>query len=515
MSGQLLLGIDIGTYSAKGVLCNPEGDVLASHVVEHGLSLPRPGWAEQDADAVWWNGLVAICHELLGDRYGGADVGAVAVSAIGPCMLPVDANGRPLRPGVLYGIDTHAQAEIDWLNEQYGDSALFDLGGMALTSQAIGPKILWLRRNEPEIYRKTHKVLTASSYLIYRLTGEYVIDRHTGAHFNPLIDIRTLEWDTRFAEPIINLEKLPELHWSTDIVGVVSEAAAGETGLAAGTPVTAGTVDAAAEAISVGVVEPGDLMVMYGTTMFFILVTDRPIPDRRVWATGYVLPGTYDTAGGMATTGALTRWFRDEFASIEVGAEAEGGTNAYAALAEMAEKIPAGSDGLICLPYFAGERTPIHDPDARGVFAGLTLTHTRAHLYRALLEGTAFGVRHNTEALQEMGAVPHRLVAVGGGANNRLWLQIVSDVAGLPQIVPERTVGASYGDAFLAGLATKIIPDLDALGRDWVRVAEVIEPRPAERKRYDAYYHVYRSLYEHARDDLHTLARLGDTSSES
>ncbi len=406
MSGQLLLGIDIGTYSAKGVLCNPEGDVLASHVVEHGLSLPRPGWAEQDADAVWWNGLVAICHELLGDRYGGADVGAVAVSAIGPCMLPVDANGRPLRPGVLYGIDTRAQAEIDWLNEQYGDSALFDLGGMALTSQAIGPKILWLRRNEPEIYRKTHKVLTASSYLIYRLTGEYVIDRHTGAHFNPLIDIRTLEWDTRFAEPIINLEKLPELHWSTDIVGVVSEAAAGETGLAAGTPVTAGTVDAAAEAISVGVVEPGDLMVMYGTTMFFILVTDRPIPDRRVWATGYVLPGTYDIAGGMATTGALTRWFRDEFAGIEVGAEAEGGTNAYAALADMAEKIPAGSDGLICLPYFAGERTPIHDPDARGVFAGLTLTHTRAHLYRALLEGTAFGVRHNTEALQEMGAVP-------------------------------------------------------------------------------------------------------------
>lgn len=515
MSGQLLLGIDIGTYSAKGVLCNPEGDVLASHVVEHGLSLPRPGWAEQDADAVWWNGLVAICHELLGDRYGGADVGAVAVSAIGPCMLPVDANGRPLRPGVLYGIDTRAQAEIDWLNEQYGDSALFDLGGMALTSQAIGPKILWLRRNEPEIYRKTHKVLTASSYLIYRLTGEYVIDRHTGAHFNPLIDIRTLEWDTRFAEPIINLEKLPELHWSTDIVGVVSEAAAGETGLAAGTPVTAGTVDAAAEAISVGVVEPGDLMVMYGTTMFFILVTDRPIPDRRVWATGYVLPGTYDIAGGMATTGALTRWFRDEFAGIEVGAEAEGGTNAYAALAEMAEKIPAGSDGLICLPYFAGERTPIHDPDARGVFAGLTLTHTRAHLYRALLEGTAFGVRHNIETLQEMGAVPHRLVAVGGGANNRLWLQIVSDVAGLPQIVPERTVGASYGDAFLAGLATKIIPDLDALGRDWVRVAEVIEPRPAERKRYDAYYHVYRSLYEHARDDLYTLARLGDTSSES
>jgi xylulokinase len=509
MAGQLLLGIDIGTYSAKGVLCTPGGEVLASHVVEHGISMPRPGWVEQDADGVWWNGLVEICRILTGGKHSGADIGAVAVSAIGPCMLPVDASGRPLRPGVLYGIDTRAQAEIDWLNERFGEDALFELGGMALTSQAIGPKILWLKNNEPEIFAKTHRILTASSYLIHRLTGEYIMDKHTGAHFNPLVDIETLDWDGRFAEPIIDLDKLPAFHWSTDVVGTVGEKVAKETWLAVGTPVTAGAVDAAAEALSVGVVEPGDLMVMYGTTMFFILVTDRPVPDPRFWATGYVLPGSYDVAGGMATTGALTRWFRDEFAAVEMRAEADGGPNAYAALAAMAEKIPAGSDGLVCLPYFAGERTPIHDPDARGVFAGLTLSHTRAHMYRALLEGTAFGVRHNVDALQEMGAVPRRLVAVGGGANNRLWLQIVSDAVGLPQIVPERTVGASYGDAFLAGLATGIIPDISALARDWVKVAEVIEPRPQEQQRYDAYYGVYRNLYEHARDDLHALARLG------
>jgi xylulokinase len=509
MAGSLLLGIDIGTYSAKGVLCTPEGEVLASHVVEHQLSLPRPGWAEQDAETVWWAGLVAICRVMLSGRFRGDDIGAVAVSAIGPCMLPVDANGRPLRPGVLYGIDTRAQAEIEWLSERYGEEALFGLGGMALTSQAIGPKILWLRRNEPEVYRKTHKFMTASSYLIHRLTGDDVIDRHTGAHFNPLIDIETLEWDPRFAEAIVDLEKLPELHWSTDVIGTVHASAAEETGLAIGTPVTAGTVDAAAEAMSVGVTSPGDMMLMYGTTTFFIVVTDRPMPDRRVWATGYVLPGTYDVAGGMATTGALTRWFRDEFGAAERAEEASGGTSAYAALAEAASRVPAGSEGLICLPYFAGERTPIHDPDARGVFAGLTLSHTRAHLYRAILEGTAYGVRHNMETLRDMGADPERVVAVGGGAGNRLWLQIVSDVAGVPQIVPERTVGASYGDAFLAGLATGIIPDLEALSSQWVRIAEVVEPQPTTAQWYDAGYRVYRNLYQHTRDDVHQLARLG------
>lgn len=514
MAGSLLLGIDIGTYSAKGVLCTPGGEVVASHVVEHALSLPRPGWAEQDADAVWWKGAVEICRNVIGDRYRAEDVGALAVSAIGPCMLPIDVNGQPLRPGVLYGIDSRAHAEIDCLNARFGEQAMFNLGGMALTSQAIGPKILWLRRNEPEIYEKTHKILTASSYLIHRLTGEYVIDRHTGAHFNPLVDISTLDWDMRFAEPIIEPEKLPDLHWSTDVIGAVSRKAADETGLAVGTPVTAGTVDAAAEAVSVGVMEPGDLMVMYGTTMFFILVTDRPIPDPRVWATGYVLPGTYDIAGGMATTGALTRWFRDEFAGLELAAEADGGDNAYASLAKAAARIPAGSDGLVCLPYFAGERTPIHDPDARGVFAGLTLSHTRAHLYRAILEGTAYGVRHNVETLRNMGAVPNRLVAVGGGANNRQWLQIVSDVVGAPQMVPERTVGASYGNAFLAGLATGIIPDRAALARDWVKIAEVIEPRKQEQDTYDTYYRVYRSLYDHAREELHALAKLGGSTIE-
>lgn len=514
MAGQLLLGIDIGTYSSKGVLCTPEGQVLATETVEHGMSIPKPGWAEHDADAVWWADVVAICRKLLSGPYSGADVGGVAVSAIGACVLPVDEDGRPLRPGILYGIDTRATAEIDWLNDHFGEEALLAFGGMALTTQAIGPKILWMRRNEPDIYAMAHQFLTASSYLVHRLTGEYVIDRHTASYFNPLIDLERLEWDERFAGPIVDLDRLPRLMWSDEIAGTVGASAAEETGLRVGTPVTAGTVDAAAEAVSVGVVETGDMMVMYGTTMFFILVSDRPVPDPHMWSTAFCLPGRYDVAGGMATSGGLTRWFRDELGAQELANQANGGPNAYAALADMAAAIPPGAGGVICLPYFSGERTPINDPLARGVFAGMTLSHTRGHLYRAVLEGTAYGVRHNLEAIERMGATPRRLVAVGGGAKNPLWLQIVSDVTGVAQDLPARTIGASFGDAYLAGIATGIVGDRTSLQRDWVQIERRLEPDADRHAIYRQYYQVYRDLYENAKNQLHALARMG-TMAES
>jgi xylulokinase len=510
--GELLLGVDIGTYSSKGVLCTPGGEVLVEAVIEHGLSLPRPGWAEHDAEAVWWGEFVALTKQLLGERFRGEDVGAVSVSAIGPCLLPVDASGRPLRPGILYGIDTRASEEIALLNAELGEEAIFALGGMALTSQSIGPKILWLRRNEPEIFAAAERLLASSSYMVYRLTGEYVIDYHTAAYFIPLFDLRNLRWVPRYAGSIVDLDRLPRLLWSDEIAGEVTPSAAAETGLRAGTPVTAGCVDAAAEAVSAGVLDAGDMMVMYGSTMFFISLTERPVPIPSMWSVPYVRPGMYAIEGGMSTTGALTRWFRDTCAGVEVATEEAGGPNAYTALAAAGAEVPAGAEGLICLPYFAGERTPINDPDARGVYAGLTLSHTRAHLYRATLEGTAYGVRNNLETMVAMGALPQRLLAVGGGAKNRLWLQIVSDVTGVPQDVPERTIGASYGDAFLAGLGAGIIDSPDVLKREWVRLALPLEPNASLRPVYDAYYDVFRSLYESAKDELHALAKLGAAS---
>lgn len=505
MTASLLLGIDIGTSSSKGVLCTPDGEVLASAIVEHETSFPRPGWAEHDADRIWWGEFVQICRTLLSGTYSGADVGGVAVSAIGPCMLPVDIHDRPLRPGTLYGIDSRAQAEIMWLEDHFGADAMFDLNGMALTSQAVGPKIRWLREHEPEIFARTAKIHSASDYMVLRLTGEHVMDRHTASYYVPLFDVRKLDWDDRFCEPLIGLDKLPRLLDANEIAGAVTAAAASETGLIAGTPVTTGTIDAAAEAISVGVIDAGDMMVMYGSTLFLINLVDRPHPDRRMWTAAYCLPDRHAVTGSITSSGLLTKWFRDQLGGLEIAAERAGGPNAYAQLAELAAGVPAGSDGLVCLPYFAGERTPLNDPDARGVFAGLTLRHTRGHLYRSVLEAIGFGLRTNLDVMTEMQARPKRLVAVGGGAQSDVWTQIVSDVTGMAQMLPERTVGASYGDAMLAGLATGIV-DRDSAMTTWVRTRRIIEPNPNSADVYDQTYAIYRRLYHHLKDDLHALA---------
>lgn len=496
---ELLLGIDVGTYSSKGVLVQPDGTVLKSHIVEHDMSIPHPGWAEQDADGVWWQDVVTICKAILdGLPYTGEDVAGVALSAIGPCMLPLDEDGKPLRPGILYGVDARASSEIEFLNEEIGEENIFETCGMALSSQAIGPKILWMKNNEPDLWNQVEHITTASSYLIYRLTGEKVIDRHTASHFMPLMDIRTLEWSDQFAEDIVEIDKLPRLGWSDELAGYVHSISAQKTGLKVGTPVAVGAVDALSEAISVGAVMPGDLMIMYGSTTFFILAQKVPTPDNRMWTVAGAFEGQYNLAAGMATTGSLTRWFRDELAP-ELKVE-----DAYETLFSGAEKIPPGSEGLLVLPYFSGERTPINDPNARGVILGLSLAHSRSHLFRAVLEGIAYGINHNIETFRSIEAEIKRVIAVGGGAQSRAWLQIVSDVAGIQQIVPELTIGASYGDAFLAGLVSGLLKQENI--KDWVKTRNIIEPDRTNQEMYRTLYTDYLKLYENTREIVHRLS---------
>jgi xylulokinase len=431
------------------------------------------------------------------------------VSGLGPDVVPLDAKGRALRPAILYGIDVRSTQEIADLNDQFGADAMAEMGGMYLTSQAIGPKIMWIRRNAPDVFAKTRYLCSASSFLVYRLSGEYVLDQHSASLFNPLFDMHSLSWSDRYADPIVGDIPLPGLAWPGEAVGEVTPQAAKQTGLRPGTPVTAGTIDAISEAISVGVMQPGDLMMMYGTTTFFILILDEMVaPDVTLWHTPYAFPGLYDFEAGMATTGALTRWFRDNFARQELAAERAGGPNAYAILTKEAEAVPPGCEGLIILPYFSGERTPLNDPQARGVIAGLSLAHGRGHLYRAILEAIAFGVAHNMEAMQAAGARPQRAVAVGGGAKSELLLQTVTDITGIEQELPAQTIGASYGDAFLAGLATGLVP-MENLMSEWVRIARHFVPDAERGQAYRDYYRVYRDLYPHTRDDIHALANLG------
>jgi xylulokinase len=248
-------------------------------------------------------------------------------------------------------------------------------------------------------------------------------------------------------------------------------------------------------------------MVMYGSSVFFILKTDRLHNSPAFWGTRFLEPGAYAVAGGMSTAGSLTRWFRDQLGATEVAAEAAGGENAYAALAQLAAQSPIGANGLMALPYFAGERTPIFDPDARGLLLGLTLSHTRGDIYRALLESVGYGIRHNLDALRAEGITPRRILAVGGGTRNRLWMQIVSDVGNIEQHIPVQQIGAAYGDAFLAGIGVGLFANTGEVGR-WVRTQEVVRPDPAAHATYGEFYTLYRQVYRATADVMHRLTQL-------
>ena len=509
MSGKFLLGVDIGTSASKGVIVDMAGRVTASAGVPHDVSMPRPGWAEHDADKVWWGDFCQITRKLL-DISGltGRDIGAVGCSAIAPCVLPIDERGRPMRSAILYGIDTRSVPQIRALEHELGLERMLHAGGCALSTQSVGPKIRWLHDEEPEIYERAYKFLTGSSYLVYRLTGECVVDRYTGCAYAPLFNQHDGRWDSELCPAIVDPERLPRLGWTADVAGEVTRQAAAETGLAVGTPVTVGTADAAAEAVSVGVVAPGKMMLMYGSSTFFVVVTDELTVDERLWAGIYLFPGIYSLAGGTATAGSVTRWFRDNFAHAEMGEEQRTGRNAYELLAAGVDAVPVGAEGLIVLPYFAGERTPLNDPRARGMIAGLALTHTRAHVYRAILEGVGYGIRHNLEIVEELGQMPTDIIAIGGGTSNRTWLQIVSDITGVHQLVPTQRIGAAYGDAFLAGFGIGAFKSYREI-ESWVDMADRIEPDPEAHRVYQAYYSLYRELYEESKCQIHKLAHLG------
>ncbi|MDC9823951.1 FGGY-family carbohydrate kinase [Devosia sp. ZB163] len=492
------LGIDIGTYESKGVLVDTEGQIVASAARPHKMLVPQPGWAEHRPREDWWGDFCFISNKLIADSgVPSADIKAVAASAIGPCMLPVDADGEPLMNGVLYGVDTRAAREIAELTERIGEDVLLSRCGNALTSQSIGPKILWLKRNRPELYEKTARILTSTTYITHKLTGRYVIDHYSAANFSPLYDVEKLAWTDELASDIIGLDKLPEAIWTTEIAGTVTPQASAETGLAVGTPVTTGTIDAGAEALSVGVLDDGDMLLMYGSTIFIIEITPVRVPDARLWYAPWFIPGKHAAMSGLATSGTLSHWFREQFAR-----EVDPATAAMA-LALEAEGSPPGANGLVMLPYFSGERTPIHDTEAKGVLFGMNLTHTRGDIYRALFEGIAFGTHHVFETYADVGQPPKAILAAGGGTKNRVWSQATSDVSGRTQIVRQKTVGASYGDAFIAALA---IGDVTAEQiRDWNPVDHQITPDVGLAGLYERGYRVFRELYERNKDLMRAL----------
>ena len=481
------LGVDVGTSSTKGVLVTSDGAILAQSVRRHEPSRPHPGWAEMDAD-IWWEEFVSIVKELTSAAPQAP--AAVGVSGMGPCVLLTDEEGTPLRPAILYGVDTRAVEQIARLGRELGDQAVLERCGSLLSTQAVGPKIAWVADHEPEVYARARRLFMPASRLAWLLTGEYTLDHQSASQAVPLYDGVAGEWYRPWVEHVMPRLELPRLGWATDVAGTVTAEAAARTGLPAGIPVVYGTIDAWTEAVSVDAHRIGDLMLMYGTTLFLVnTVADRTIHPA-LWGTMGALPQTRSLAAGMATSGAITNWLRDLFGGPDFG-------DLLAAAADS----PVGANGLLMLPYFSGERTPIADPAARGVVVGLTTSHTQGDLYRCALEATAFGVRHNVEAFRAAGGRIERIVAVGGGTTGGLWAQIVSDVTGLSQVVPSITVGASFGAALLAAMSQG-----EGDAKAWNPPATIVEPNPAHTARYDTLYEHYLGLYTSTAALQHVLA---------
>ena len=362
-----------------------------------------------------------------------------------------------------------------------------------------------MKNNLPEVYEKTAKFLTGSSYLCAKLTGKFTIDRYLAEDFAPLYNLTNDTVDEEHCGLYCRPDQLAQVRNATDIAGTVTAAAAAQTGLAEGTPVLVGTGDSGAEAISTGVFRPGDIMVQMGSSCYFVYLTDHLLKEPRLWPGTFIIPGVYSVCAGTNTAGTLTKWMRDEFYKDAVAAEAAGGENAYAAMAQEAAAVPAGSEGLVCLPYFAGERTPLNDPFAKGVYFGLSVNHTRAHMVKAGLEGIAYTIAAHLNLLEkEQGEALRRIMAVGGGTKNPVWLQAVADVTGREICTAKVTFGAAFGDAIMAALAGGAYASWDELA-NVVTADKVIRPDMAAHAVYEKQRVVFNELYTRNKDLMKSL----------
>lgn len=489
------LGVDIGTYETKGVITDASGRIVAQASRAHQMLVPQPGWAEHRPEDDWWGDFVFVTQKMLAEsKIAPKSIACIGSSAIGPCVLPVDGDGNPLMNGILYGVDTRSTRQIAELNAQIGEDVILARCRNALTTQAAGPKILWIKQERPDIFKRTRRIMNSTSFVVHRLTGACVLDHYSAGSYNHLYLPDKLAWSDELAPGAVDPALMPDLHWTTDIVGHVTRQASETTGLAAGTPVIAGTIDAAAEAVSVGVTQPGQMMVMYGSTIFIIQITAEAVREPRLWYAPWLFKGQHAAMAGISTTGTLTHWFR------KVAAQDLAPADALRVLNEEAEASPPGANGVVVLPYFSGALTPLFDASARGMIFGLNLTHTRGDLFRAVLEGVAQATRHIFETYRAAGQPPRQVFAVGGGTRSKVWSQATSDSCDAMQYLREKTWGASFGDAFLAALA---IGDVKADGMDqWNSMVREIAPQAANRMVYDEVYRKFRGLYEGTKELL-------------
>ncbi len=467
-----LFGIDVGTTGVKGLAIDRDGAVLATAEQGYSLSTPQPGWAEQDP-ADWWRATDDVLGRLR--QSAGAPAG-IGLSGQMHGLVVLDADGEVLRPAILWN-DQRTAVECAEIERQLGLDRLIALTGNRALPGFTAPKLLWLRRHEPAVYARIANVLLPKDYVRLRLCGEHVTDV-SDASGTLLLDVAERRWSAQVLEAL-------ELDPGWLPVALESPAVSGLT--AEGVPVAAGGGDQAAGALGVGVDRPGPVSVVLGTSgvVFAALEQFAADPQARVHAFCHAVPGGWHAMGVMLSAAGSLRWLRDAF----------GPRNSYDELVDEAERWPPGAEGLLFLPYLAGERTPHADPDARGAFVGLSVRHDRGALVRAVLEGVAFGLRDSLDLIVELGGRPAFGRVSGGGAGSELWLQIVASVLELPLERVAVDEGAAFGAAILGGVAAGAWSDVHEAVTATVRPGERIEPVPdwvevyrLTRERYQALY---------------------------
>lgn len=502
-----VVGVDVGTTQTKGVLLNVDGAILAHAAREATLHSDHPNWAEEDAEQ-WWSNAVEILRELSAAAAGTATIRAIGVSGMVPALVLLDEDLQPVRRSIQQN-DARTSVEIAELKRRFPDERFFELTGGSINQQVLAPKLRWLARHEPHTLRRTRHLCGSYDFVNLRLTGELAVE-HNWALESGLYDVTTSEWSRELvALAGIELDMLPPVRASHEIVGGVNAAAASETGISAGTPVIAGVADHVASAFTATVTQPGDLLVKFGGAGDVLYSLERLVTDPRLFIDYHVIPGAYYLNGCMATSGSLVKWFVANFSHADTAAATAAGENVYAYLDARAADLPPGSDGLIVLPYFLGEKTPLHDPYARGTIVGLGLHHDRRHVFRAVLEAVAFGFRHHVDVLTERALPVNRVLASDGGASSDLWLQITADVLGRPVHRVLRHPGSSLGAAFVAGKATGLFSGWNEIER-FVEADEPFEPRTPARGAYDEFYALYRDTYERLRGMYPQLAHARD-----
>jgi len=504
-----LLGVDVGTQGSKGVITDHSCDIIVSEYCPHGVTHPGPGMAEHNAMEIWQRELGIICRGLL-SRSGidPGDISAVGCSALSPCMLPLDKNGVPLRNAILYAIDTRSGAEAFELNELFGFAKNGVSNRPIISVQSVGTRILWYKKNEPYLFKQTKMFATASTWLTYCLTGKFALGYCDAYGYAPMFDAENKCWDEDICRAIgISASQLPELYPAYQVIGEITADAAKLTNLKEGTPVITGTGDFAAELISTGATD-GDTCLVYGSTLLVESVTSKPVFDEKLALAYHPMDGLYINGGTTSTSASITKWFRDQFGYEELVAEKNTRVNAYGALDRLAANIIPGSEGLILLPYFAGERTPVYDEKARGMLFGLSLRHTKAHVYKSVLEGIAYSCKHNIETMINAGLKIDSLLSTGGGVKSKTWVQIMSDVTGRKQLCLPEVSGSPGGCAFLAGYGVGVYKDMQPLLDQRIKGSRVVLPDINKTQIYQQYYEIYRELYKNTKEQMHKISEI-------